>query len=118
MTAQVQNAGLARITATLLGLSWWMGWGTGNGAVRSANDLVAAAPEGRIAATVAQGTVTVSNDALILTATITAAGARSITEVGAFDATTGGNLDLYSDFAVINVNAGDSIAYSLNLRFG
>jgi hypothetical protein len=117
MTAQVQNAGLARITATLLALSWWMGWGTGSAAVRSANDLVAAAPEGRIAATVAQGMVAVSNDSLILTATITALAARAITEVGAFDATTSGNLDLYSDFAVINVKAGDSIAYTIRLTF-
>lgn len=117
MTAQVQNNGLARITATLLGLSWWLAWGTGNSAIKSANDLVSAAPEARIAATVAQGTTTVTNDSLILTAIITATAPHAITEFGAFDAASGGNLDLYADFGVINVNAGDGIAYTLKLCF-
>jgi hypothetical protein len=65
----------------------------------------------------------VANDKMVLTGTITAAGARAITEVGAFDAAgsgsppTGGNMDVYSDFTVINLNTGDSLAYSLNLTF-
>ena len=117
MTAQVQNAGVARITAALLTLSWWMGWGTGNSAAKSANDLVTAAPEGRSVAALSQGTGLVTNDSLVLTGTITATAPHAISEVGAFDAASGGNLDLYSDFAVINLSTGDSINYTLNLRF-
>ena len=123
MTAQVQNNGLARITATLIALPWWVGWGTGSAAAKSATDLVAAAPEARTAAVAAQGTTTVTNDKIVLTGTITATAARAITEFGAFDAVgtgsppTGGNMDLYSSVAVINLNVGDSIACTLNLTF-
>jgi hypothetical protein len=117
MTAQVQNAGVARITAALLALSWWLGWGTGSGAVASANDLAAAAPEARAVATLAQATTTFANDTLIFTATITAAAPHTITEFGAFDAASGGNLDLYADVAAMNVNVGDSIAYTIRIRF-
>jgi hypothetical protein len=47
---------------------------------------------------------------------ITALSARAITEIGAFDSVgtrsppTGGNMDLYSDFAVINLSSGDSLS--------
>ncbi len=117
MTAQVQNNGLARITAALLGLTFWLGWGTGNSVAKSANDLVSVASEARVVATSAQGTKTVANDSLTLIGTITAVAPRTITEVGAFDAASGGNIDLYADFAVVNLNAGDSLAYTLNLGF-
>jgi hypothetical protein len=117
MTAQIQNNGLARITATLAALSFWLGWGVGSAAAKSATNLQSPAPEARAVATAAQGTVTISNDALILTAVITATAPHAITEFGAFDAASGGNLDFYSDFVVMNVNAGDSINYTLNLRF-
>ncbi len=119
MTARVQNAGLARISAALLALSWWLGWGTGTGAVASANDVAAPASEARVLATSAQGTTTVTNNTLVLTATITATGPRAISEFGAFDAATGGNMDLYAETAgVINLGAGDAIGFTLNLRFG
>jgi hypothetical protein len=54
-------------------------------------------------------TTTVTNDAYQVTGTITAAGARAITEVGVFDAAgtgsppTGGNMDIYGDFSVVNL---------------
>jgi hypothetical protein len=123
MTAQVQNAGLARITTALLALNWWIGFGTGNSAAKSANDLVSAAPEARSAATVVQATNNVANDAVALTGTITASAPLAISEVGAFDAVgtgsppTGGNMNLYSDFGVLNLSIGDSLAYTLRLTF-
>jgi hypothetical protein len=123
MTAQVQTAGLARITATLAALNWWLGWGIGNSATKSANDLVAAAPEARTVAVAARGTTNVANDKIVLTGVIVASTPKAITEVGAFDAAgtgsppTGGNMNLYSDFGVINLNTGDSLAYTLNLTF-
>jgi hypothetical protein len=117
MTAQVQNNGLVRISATLAALSFWIGWGTGSGATKTASDLVAAAPEARTAAVAAQGTTNVVNDALVLTGAITATGARAITEFGAFDAASGGLLDFYSDIGVINLSTGDSVACTLRLTF-
>lgn len=124
MTARVQNAGLARITAALVALSWWLQWGTGSGAAASANVVTTTSTtEARSSATPAQGTTTVTSDKMVLTATITAAGTRAITEVGAFDAAgsgsppTGGNMDLYGDFTVINLASGDSIAFTINTTF-
>lgn len=124
MTARVQNAGLARITAALIALSWWLQWGTGSGAAASATAVTTTSTtEARVAATAAQGTTTVTNDKMVLTGTITAADTRAITEVGAFDAVgsgsppTGGSMDIYADFSVINLVTGDAIAFTLNTTF-
>jgi hypothetical protein len=123
VSAQIQNAGLARITTALLALNWWVGFGTGNSAAKAATDLVSAAPEARSAATVVQATNNVANDAVALTGTITASAPLALTEVGAFDAAgtgsppTGGNMNLYSDFGVLNLSIGDSLNYTLRLTF-
>lgn len=124
MVARVQNNGLARITAALITLSWWLQWGTGSGAAASANVVTTTSTtEARSSATPAQGTTTVTNDTLVLTATITALGTRAITEVGAFDAVgtgsppTGGNMDIYGDFASIGLAIGDSIAFTVKTTF-
>lgn len=124
MTARVQNNGLARITAALIALSWWLQWGTGSAAAASANVVTTTSTtEARSSAVAAQGTTTVTNDNMTLTATITAAGVRAITEVGAFDAVgtgsppTGGNMDVYGDFSVINLASGDSIAFTVKVTF-
>lgn len=124
MTARVQDNGLARITAALITLSWWLQWGTGSGAIKSANVVTTTSTtESRSSATPTQQTTTVTNDTMRLTATITAAGTRAITEVGAFDAAgassppTGGNMDVYGDFTVINLLVGDSIAFTANVSF-
>lgn len=124
MVARVQNAGLARITAALAALSWHLQWGTGSGAAASANVVTTTSTtEARVAASAAQGTTSVTSDKLVLTGTITAAGSRAITEVGAFDAAgsgsppTGGNMDIYGDFSVINLSSSDSIAFTINTTF-
>jgi hypothetical protein len=124
MVAQVQNNGLARITAALIGLSWFLQWGTGSGAAKNANAVTTTSTtEARAAATAAQGMTTVANDKMVLTGTITAAAARVITEVGVFDAAgagsppTGGNMDIYADFGAINLAQNDSIAFTINVTF-
>lgn len=124
MTARVQNNGLARITSLLAAASWWLQWGTGSAAAASANVVTTTSTtEARASATTSQTTGTVTNDQLTLTATLTAAGARAITEVGAFDAAgsgsppTGGNMDIYGDFSVINLASADSIAFTVNTKF-
>lgn len=124
MTARVQNSGLARITSLISAASWYLQWGTGSGAAASANAVTTTSTtEARTAAVAAQGTTTVTNDKMVLTGTITAAGTRAITEVGAFDAAgsgsppTGGNMDIYGDFSTINLASGDSIAFTINTTF-
>jgi hypothetical protein len=124
MTARVQNNGLARITSLLAAASWWLQWGTGSAAAASANVVTTTSTtEARAAATPTQQTTTVTNDTLRLVATLTAAGARAITEVGAFDAAgtgsppTGGNMDLYGDFSVINLATNDSIQFTIDTKF-
>ena len=124
MVARVQNNGLARITSLLVAASWYLQWGTGSAAAATANVVTTTTTtEARVLASAAQGTTTVTNDKMVLTATITAAGTRAITEVGAFDAAgtgsppTGGNMDVYGDFSVINLAANDSIAFTINVTF-
>jgi hypothetical protein len=124
MVARVQNNGLARITAALIALSWWLQWGTGSGAAASANVVTTTSTtEGRSAATMTQQTTTVANDTMQAVGTIVAAGTRAITEVGLFDAVgtgsppTGGNMDVYGDFAVINLANLDSITFTVRVSF-
>lgn len=124
MVSQVQNNGLARITTALIALTYWLQWGTGSGAAKSANVVTTTTTtEARVSATPTQTTTTATNDTLQLTATITAAGARTITEVGAFDAVgtgsppTTGNMDLYSDFGALTLASGDSIAFTIKTSF-
>src|SRR5512139_1132449 len=124
MVARVQNNGLARITSLLAAASWYLQWGTGSAAAASANVVATTSTtEARTLASAAQGTTTVTNDKMVLTGTITAAGARAITEVGAFDAAgaasppTGGLMDVYGDFSVINLATSDSIAFTIKVTF-
>lgn len=124
MVARVQNAGLARITAALCALSWWLQWGTGSAAAATANVVTTTTTtEARAAVAAVQGLTTVANDKMVLTGTLTAAGTRLVTEIGVFDAVgagsppVGGNMDLYADFGVVTLAAGDSIAFTVNVTF-
>ncbi len=124
MTARVQNNGLARITSLLIAASWYLQWGTGSGAAATANAVTTTSTtEARVAGTMTQQTTTVTDDTMQAAGTITAAGSRAITEVGLFDAAgsgsppTGGNMDVYGDFTVINLSNGDSIAFTVKVAF-
>lgn len=124
MAQQTQFNGLARFSSLSAAASWWLQWGTGSAAARSANTVTTTSTtEARSSASASQVTVTNTNDTLQLVATITAAGARAITEVGAFDAAgsgsppTGGNMDIYGDFSVINLATNDSIAFTVKCQF-
>jgi hypothetical protein len=124
MVARVQNNGLARITTLLAAATWWIQWGTSSAAAASANVVTTTSTtESRASATTGQATTTVTNDKITFTGTLTAAGARAITEVGVFDAAgtgsppTGGNMDVYGDFSVINLASGDSIAFTVGVTF-
>ena len=65
----------------------FVGWGTGAGAGSAAStDLSTAATEARVSGTSTQVTTTVTNDTHQVVGTITASGAKTITNVGVFDA--------------------------------
>jgi len=124
MTARTQNAGLARVTSLLAAATWWFQWGTGSAAAQSANVVTTTTTtEARTSCVTSQQTTTITSDTLQLTGTITAAGTRAITEVGAFDAVgsasppTGGNMDYYCDFSVVNLNTNDSIAFTMKIQY-
>lgn len=124
MVARLQNNGLARVTAALAALSWWLQWGTGSAAAASANVVTTTTTtEARASATASQQTTSVANDTLRLVATITAAGTRSITEVGAFDAVgsgsppTGGNMNIYADFTSLGLASSDAVTFTINTQF-
>lgn len=127
MTARIQNNGLANLTAgwhAYTSRPLHLQWGTGSGAAASANVVTTTSTtEARTAGTSSQVTTTQTNDTYQVAGTITAAGTRAITEVGVFDAAgsgsppTGGNMDIYGDFSVINLASGDSIAFTVKVAF-
>lgn len=124
MASLVTNAGFANATA-----AWdayaskprYLQFGTGSGQTASSNALAIAA-QTRVLGTTSQVTTSVTDDTYQLTGTVTASAARAVTEVGAFDAAgtgdpaTGGNMDIYGDFSVINLANGDSIAFTVQVQ--
>jgi hypothetical protein len=127
MVARIQNNGLANLTAgwhAYASRPLYLQWGTGSGAAASANVVTTTSTtEARTTGTSSQVTTTQTNDTYQVAGTITAAGTRAITEVGVFDAAgsgsppTGGNMDIYGDFSVINLATGDSIAFTIKVAF-
>lgn len=125
MTARVQDAGLAFITNLLLSsTAKYVQWGSGTGAAKTANAVTTTSTtEARTAGTQSQQTSSVTNDQYRVVGLVTSLGTRAITEVGVHDAAgtggpaTGGNMDIYGDFAVINVVTGDTITFTINTTF-
>ena len=126
MVSQVQNAGLANITSAIDAYGskpQYIGWGTGSAVAVSATNLAVPANESRTTGSTSQQTSTATNDTYRVTGTIVATGTRAITEAGVFDAAgtgnppTGGNLDFYGDFTVINLSTSDSIAFTFDVTF-
>ncbi|MGA2997101.1 hypothetical protein [Bradyrhizobium sp.] len=125
MAQQLQNSGLARLTAELLTFPWWMQWGTGVGAAKTADTVtVVGTTEARVQAATVQGTMVAIDDTITFSATITALESVAISEVGIFDSAgtgsppTGGIMDVYADFPLKNLNQGDSLNYAITLTFG
>ena len=127
MTARIQNKGLDNLTAAWVAytsLPKYIQWGTGTGAAASANVVTTTTTtEARTTGSASQQTSSATNDQYRVTGTITAAGVRTITEVGVFDAAgsgsppTGGNMDIYGDFSAIILASSDSIAFTINVTF-
>jgi hypothetical protein len=62
-------------------------------------------------------TTTTANDTYRVVGTLTANSNAAITEVGLFDASTGGNMYVRGTFAVINLEAGDSIQFTIDCQY-
>jgi hypothetical protein len=102
----------------------FVGWGTGAGAGSAAStDLSTAATEARVSGTSTQVTTTVTNDTHQVVGTITAAGSKTITNVGIFDAAGSGSPPsggvLYAIFDGLSqaLNSGDSIQFTAKVQF-
>jgi hypothetical protein len=117
------SVGKSIITNLLSGLGGtvpkYIGWGTGAGtAAIGDTDLFTPASEARVAATVSRTTTTVANDTLQLVGTLTVSGSgKTITNVGAFDASTSGNLFIHADHSSFTLNVGEAIQYTLTVQF-
>ena len=122
MASLVTNTGLANITAAwhaYASRARYLAWGVGSGQDEQDNDLAdtTGIAESRVEGATSQQTTNTTNDTYRVMGTITAAGSRAITEVGVFDASSSGNMCIYGDFSVINLNSGDSIAFTVDVVF-
>jgi hypothetical protein len=102
----------------------FVGWGTGAGAGAAAStDLSTPASEARVAGTSTQVTTSVTNDTHQVVGTITASGAKTITNVGIFDAAGSGSPPsggvLYAIFDGLSqaLASGDSIQFTAKIQF-
>lgn len=99
-----------------------IGWGIGATAAAVAQTALVteSAPTtagGRTVGTESRTTVTNTNDNYQVAGTVTAASTLAITEAGLFDAVSAGNMLIRGDFAAVNVLSGDSIAFTIGLKF-
>ena len=99
----------------------YVGMGTGaTGAARTAvvgDTALSTAAESRVAGTSSNVTTTTTNDTYQVVATITATANRSVDEMGTFDASTAGNMDISATLNVISLVTGDSIQWTVKKVF-
>ena len=90
-----------------------IGWGTGAGtAAKGDTTLFTEATEARVVPTVTQPLA----DKLQWVGTLTADGAKTITNVGLLDAAAAGNLIIHGDFTGIVLALGDKIEFTISLE--
>lgn len=130
MSSLVPNGGKAVISGRMFGATptqtepHYIGWGTGATAgAATSTDLSTPAAEARANGTSSQFTTTQTNDTHQVLGTITATGAKTITNVGVFDATGSGSPPsggvLYAIFDGLSqaLNSGDSIQFTCRIQF-
>lgn len=117
MAALITNLGEEQIVDKLLASPIWthIGWGTGAAPTETSTDLTTAGAEARVA--VSNAKVGTGDAALLrVTGTITATGAKTVTEVGLFTGTTGANMGVASDHAGTPLAIGEGIAYTIDIN--
>lgn len=121
MSNVLTNVGKALIVSRILGTGAepkYIGWGTGTTtAAVGDTTLTTESAEARTNGTSSQVTTTTTNDTYRVTGTLTATATRAITEVGLFTAATAGTLFMHSDFAALNLAAGDSVTFTIDTQF-
>jgi len=114
----VTDVGLGLITAALAASTHkYVGYGTGTTAA-DVEDTALETPRGedRTSGTQSQETTTTSNDTYQIEATITCtATAAAITEVAVFSADAAGSCLLRCTHAVVNLEVGEGIAYTIEI---
>jgi hypothetical protein len=117
VVALVTNNGLANLIAAWAAYATrpqYIQGGSGSGQSATANDLVAAVQTREVGVT-SQETVSVTGDTFKVVGSVTALSDVTISEVGVFDAVSGGNMDVYGDFAGIDLATGDVIVFSISI---
>ena len=130
MASLVPNTGKAVLSGRMIGTTptqaepHFLGWGTGATAgSATSTDLSTPASEARVSGTSTQVTTTVTNDTHQVLGTITATGAKTITNVGVFDAAGSGSPPsggvLYAIFDGLSqaLSSGDSIQLTAKIQF-
>lgn len=94
--------------------------GTGaTGAARTAvagDTALSTEVETRTSGTESTVTTTQTGDTYQVTGTVTATTTRAIDEAGLFDASSTGNMGTSATFSVVNLNNGDSIAFTWKVQ--
>jgi hypothetical protein len=121
----ITNAGQAIVTNRMTGAGTepkFVMWGTGAGtaAITDTTLFTETTDEARTTGTSSRVTTTVTNDTYQVVGTITVATAgKTITNVGLFDVVTAssGNLYFKSDFTGLALLVGDSITFTIKVKF-
>lgn len=120
----ITNGGQAIITNLVSGLGGtvpkYVAWGTGAGTAAASDTTLftESSEEARTNGTPTRVTTTVTNDTYQVVGTITVVTSnKTITNVGLFDASTAGNLYFKSDFTGLALLIGDSITFTLKVKF-
>ena len=93
-------------------------WGTGAGtAAVGDTTLFTEASETRVAGTSTQVTTTQTDDTYQVVGTLTADGAKTITNAGLFDAITTGNLLMKGDFTGVPLALNDAIQFTMKVQY-
>lgn len=114
------TAGKAIVTNRIKGSGTepaYVAMGTGTSTAVIADTTIQTEVETRTLGTSTQQTTTTTNDTYQVVGTVTATSARAIANAGLLDASSGGNLLVHGDFAVINLANGDSIQFTIKLSF-
>lgn len=119
---KVVDGGMAIVTNRIKGAGTeptYIGYGVGTTAAENVDTaLESASAEARTNGTSTQQTTNTANDTYRVAGTIACtSSAKAITEVGLFDASSSGNMFLRGTFSAINLNVGDSIAFTINTVF-
>ncbi len=129
-TNVLTNVGREIITGFLAGVGSgpgfttpkFIGWGTGAGTSGVTDTTLFTEDSGgspsyaRVTGSLTQQTTSVTNDTFQVVGTITANGSKTITNAGAFDASSSGNLFIKGDFSGIALSTGESIQFTIQYQ--